>query len=80
MKRFMAILTFVILIAAYWGLLSCGSPVFAQAGCCVERESYSAQWRRNGLSFASCSRLNADRDRDDVYQPAGFVWWNRNCG
>ena len=60
---------------------ACRLPAFAQqAGCCKDRDSLSSRnWRQNGLSLANCQRLNGKRDGDNVYAPAGFVWWDAGC-
>jgi hypothetical protein len=79
MRRMLTILLFLAVAAALYLILPCGSPPFAQAGCCKERSSFSAPWRPNGLPFEACRRLNQERDRDDVLQPTGFVWWDTRC-
>lgn len=74
-------LTAVLLIFLAMGwTLRYSAPALAQTmGCCKERESFRAPWRKNGLSFESCKRLNDRRDRDDVSQEEGLVWWDRRC-
>jgi hypothetical protein len=67
-------------LTALWTTAPCPGPAFAQqTGCCKERRSFRAAWRTNGLSFEICRQLNDRRDRDDVFQPEGFVWWDRRC-
>ena len=51
-----------------------------QAGCCKERDALSSRnWRKNGLNLQNCTRLNDKRDRDNVFQPTGLVWWDGRC-
>lgn len=51
----------------------------AQAGCCKTRESYRDTWTRTPQSFAQCKALNERRDKDDVFEERGFVWWDLRC-
>jgi hypothetical protein len=59
----------------------CSQPLLAQSGCCKERPSPSAPWRKRAdLNFAQCRGLNDQRDRgDNIFEPAGFIWWDRGC-
>ena len=59
----------------------CSQPALAQSGCCKERASPNAPWRKRAdLNFAQCRGLNDQRDRgDNIFEPAGFVWWDRGC-
>ncbi len=51
-----------------------------QAGCCKVRDALSSRnWRPNGLSLQNCTKLNEKRDGDNVFQPTGLVWWDKQC-
>lgn len=51
----------------------------ALAGCCKERSSYNDGWRKNGVSYEACERLNRERDGDNVNDARGLVWWDVRC-
>jgi hypothetical protein len=68
------LLVITIFIATYYS-----NNLFAISGCCVERSSYSGEWSRNGKDFESCRQLNDERDRDNVFDATGYVWWNVSC-
>ena len=66
-------------IAASSMMLPCGNNALAQAGCCMERSSVSAAWRMlRGRSLQECRRLN-EKDRDNVFDQSGLIWWNVDC-
>jgi hypothetical protein len=76
----MALALFLVLTAGAYIVFRHGPPVFAQTrGCCKERDTFSVPWRKNGLSFESCEQLNQRRDRDNVREERGFVWWDDRC-
>jgi hypothetical protein len=78
MKRVLGVLIFLTLIIGPTVVPPSG--VQAQAGCCKERDALSSRnWRRNGLDLQACTRFNDKRDRDNVLQPSGFVWWDGQC-
>jgi hypothetical protein len=52
----------------------------AGGGCCMERRDLNKDnWRKNGMNFRECRNANNGRDNDDIYQPAGYIWWKQNC-
>lgn len=59
------------------------AAIAAGAGCCMQRdaETASAPWYQINEDFEGCEALNQRRDRnqDDVFEPAGFIWWNVDC-
>ena len=79
MRSVLATLLFLAVAVTSYLALPCGSVVLAQSGCCMQRDSFNSPWRPNGLSFRACTKLNQERDGDDVLQPTGFVWWNSRC-
>jgi hypothetical protein len=79
MKRILAVGVFLILADTFYLALPCRNLVLAQSGCCKERDSYTASWRRNNLDFEACQRLNRERDNDNVFDPQGYVWWDTRC-
>ena len=83
MKTALALVAFLLVTLVAAAVPPCRVPALAQGpqGCCKERDALSSRaWRPNGLSFENCRRLNDKRDGDNVYQPAGFVWWDARCG
>jgi hypothetical protein len=79
MRRTLAILSFLVLISAISVGIPCGRSLLAQSGCCKERDSYRSPWRRIPLDFETCRRLNQERDRDNVSEERGFIWWDTQC-
>lgn len=80
MRRLIALVGFLVVAGGAYAVLPCSVPVFAQVrGCCKERDTFSSPWRRNGLSFESCEQLNQKRDRDNVREGRGFIWWDERC-
>jgi len=58
----------------------CSNPLMAQAGCCKMRRALNAPWtKRPDLTLAVCREQNAQRDKDDLFEPTGLVWWDRAC-
>jgi hypothetical protein len=82
MKRFAITLGLILLLTPVTLLLTYDNFSFAktkQPGCCMYRKSRDGEWYRKNLNFDQCMLLNNDSDGDDIYQPTGRVWWNRNC-
>jgi len=82
MKRVLGVLIFLTLIIGPTVVPPSGVPALAQqpAGCCKVRDALSSpNWRKNGLNLENCKQLNDKRDRDNVLQEAGFVWWDGQC-
>ena len=58
----------------------CSNPLMAQAGCCKMRPALNAPWiKRPDMTLAACREQNAQKDRDDLFEPTGLVWWDRAC-
>ena len=52
----------------------------AQAGCCKMRSAASAAWtKRPDLTLAACREQNTQKDKDDLFEANGLVWWDRAC-
>jgi len=79
MKRILGTLLFLVIAGTIYLVLPCRNAVLAQSGCCKVRDSFSAQWRQNGLPFEACKRLNQQQDGDDVFARQGLVWWDGKC-
>ena len=80
MRKMVAMIVFLGLAAGAYAVVPCGSAVLAQGrGCCKERDAFNTPWRKNGLSFESCEQLNQKRDRDNVRDQQGFIWWYDRC-
>lgn len=80
MRKFCLAVGALVIAALMYAALPCSDLLFAQGGgCCKERQNLGARWKRNGMSFRDCSRLNQAKDGDDVQQAGGFVWWDRAC-
>lgn len=63
--------------ATFWP--PCGKQALAITGCCKERGSLDGRWRDNGQDLEQCKRSN-ERDRDNVFDQSGYVWWDLKCG
>ena len=50
----------------------------AISGCCKERSSYNGLWQKSNKNFIQCQEANK-KDRDNVFQQQGLVWWDVNC-
>lgn len=82
MKRVLGVLIFLTLIIGPTVVPPSGVQALAQqqAGCCKERDALSSRnWQKNGLNLPNCTQFNDKRDRDNVFQPTGFVWWDGQC-
>lgn len=80
MRTLMALVVLLVIAVGANLVLWHDTPVLAQArGCCKERDTFTSPWRKNGLSLESCTQLNQKRDRDDVKEQRGFVWWDDRC-
>jgi len=75
MKKFLLVFGFSLLAVA----IPYYRQVFAVDGCCKERPSLTSEWRRNGMSFPECEKLNRSRDGDNVLDQRGLVWWDVRC-
>ena len=70
----------LILLLSLWLILSSHYGLFAQpSGCCKQRNSHEGDWYNNGLNFDQCQQLNRRRDRDNVFDREGFIWWDLSC-
>ena len=81
MKKVLGVLIFLTLIIGPTGAPpSRVQAAQEQPGCCKVRDGLSSpDWRKNGLNLQNCKQLNDKRDRDNVLQEAGFVWWDGQC-
>jgi len=57
----------------------CGNPLMAQAGCCKMRPALNAPGPSARTDLAACREQNAQKDKDDLFEPTGLVWWDRAC-
>jgi hypothetical protein len=58
----------------------CSNPLMAQAGCCKMRSAGNAPWtKRPDLTLAACREQNTQKDKDDLFEASGLVWWDRAC-
>ncbi len=79
MRRMALALAVVAAITASSAMLPCGNDALAQAGCCMQRSSLDAAWRPlRGVPLQECRGRN-ERDRDNVFDESGLVWWNVRC-
>ena len=79
MKKMLLVFGFLLFTAAFLVTFPCGSQLFAQSGCCKERDSYRVQWYPNRKNFKDCEDLNRDKDGDNVFDEGGLVWWDSKC-
>jgi len=79
MKHFLLFFRLSVLATA----ISVGFPysnqISAVDGCCKERPSLTSGWSPNGMSFKECENLNRSKDRDNVFDQRGLVWWDVRC-
>lgn len=68
-------LCLLLAVLSYLGVLS-EVRVSAVSGACKERDSYSAAWRRNGVTLEQCRAYNERKDGDDMFAERGLVWWD----
>ena len=78
MKKLVLILGGVVAIALFSTTLPCGNQVLAISGCCKERQTLRHPWRKNGKNLDQCQEQNR-RDRDNVLDMSGLVWWDARC-
>jgi hypothetical protein len=76
-KRFL--LGMLLFAAAVLVASPCGNPLFAVAGCCKQRTSYTGNWLKLDVTFQRCEQLNAQKDGDNVFDQQGLVWWDVRC-
>ena len=69
----------IALIIAILIITYSNNDLLAISGCCMERSSHSGDWTNNTMGFESCKRLNDERDRDNIFDATGYVWWNVSC-
>ena len=67
------------LITAIFILTYSSNNLLAISGCCMERYSHSGEWSNNTMDFESCKQLNDERDRDNIFDATGYVWWKVSC-
>lgn len=50
-------------------------------GCCKKRDVRTRKWRKTGLEYKRCVRLNKSIDdvNDKITKPEGIIWWDKNC-
>jgi len=67
-------------LVADTALLPCASQAFAISGCCMVRETLSDPWSESvtDRTMEQCEQRN-EKDRDNVLDESGLVWWNLNC-
>ena len=78
MKKIVFVVGLVFFAAASSLILPC-NQLFALSGCCKERSSLREEWNPNGNSFRDCKNLNRQKDKDDVFERRGLVWWDVRC-
>jgi hypothetical protein len=78
MKKFLVIFGFLVLAVAVLAAFPCHNQLLAVDGCCKVRNSLAERWQQNGASFAQCENLNR-KDRDNVLDQRGLVWWDMRC-
>jgi len=79
MEKILLVLGFLLFAAAFSMTLPGDNQLFAVSGCCKQRDSYSGNWYGNGKNFEECERLNQEKDRDNVFDQRGLVWWDVGC-
>jgi len=57
----------------------CNKQLLAVSGCCKDRASLKDPWKKNGMNFRECERLNQKIDGDNVFDQRGRVWWDSGC-
>lgn len=82
MKKARQVFWLFLLAAALMVMVQTDNKLLAVTGCCMERNTYRENWRPHPqfrYDFPNCKRLNEQRDRDNVFDQRGLVWWNVNC-
>jgi hypothetical protein len=81
MKKTLLILSLVLITLIFPKIFFDANNFFAQQrGCCMQLNSRTGQYYRNGLNFRQCQELNSNLDRgDNLFERRGYVWWNVNC-
>ena len=78
MKKLLLLLSVVLAATLFSAPLPCDKQALAISGCCKERNSLSRGWSKSGVPFIECKSRNR-RDRDNVLDERGFVWWDVKC-
>jgi hypothetical protein len=56
------------------------NEILAASGCCKERKSKDSPWRKIKGDLDSCKKRNDKKDdKDNIFKPSGFVWWDVAC-
>lgn len=82
MKKVRQVFWLFLLAAALMVMVQTDNKLLAVTGCCMERNTYQEDWRPHPkfkYDFQNCKRLNEQRDRDNVFDQRGLVWWNVKC-
>ncbi len=77
MKKILLILGLLLITAIF--VVMYHNNLLAVSGCCMERYSHSGEWIPNGMDFENCRQINDERDRDNIFDATGYVWWNVSC-
>ncbi len=79
MKKLVLGLAVLVGTTVFWATPPCDNEVFAQSGCCKERDSLDSPWKRQrGVGLSECKRSN-ESDGDNVFDQSGLVWWDVRC-
>ena len=80
MKKVLLLLALMAIVFTFLTIISFNDQPYAGGGCCMERDNpRSSHWYENGVSFRKCQDLNRRRDNDDLYERAGYIYWEENC-
>ncbi len=80
MKKILLFIFPTFLILWFPNYVSINKDPLAQSGCCMERDDLNNNnWYENGMNLRRCRDLNRRRDGDDLYDRAGYVYWDGNC-
>jgi hypothetical protein len=79
MKKIIRVLVFSLSVAAIIMAFVSNSLLFAVSGCCKSRENHEESWRANKLSLEECREENYRKDRDNLFQRRGLIWWDSEC-
>ena len=78
MRKWCYLLGAGVLALVFVTALYSNTETYAISGCCKERSSYTDTWYKSGKTFAQCQQAN-QRDKDNIFQQQGLVWWDVNC-
>jgi hypothetical protein len=79
MKKFVFIIGIILSIGIISNFLVVGYNSYARSGCCKQRRSIGGEWYVIDLNRGECEALNRRKDGDNLDEPIGFVWWDRDC-